>query len=80
MVGQRRAPDHEPDPFHCLGRRELDRVEFARHATWTRTLRLEFDDIPERIVEIPAPESPRPQDWLTTSPARAAECPASAKE
>lgn len=46
---------------------------YALHATSTRALRLEYDDIPERIVEIPAPEAPRPQDWLTTSWARDAE-------
>lgn len=46
---------------------------YALHATSTRALRLEYDDVPERIVEIPAPETPRPQDWLTTSWACAAE-------
>jgi hypothetical protein len=26
------------------------------HATMTRALRLEFDDVPERIQEVPVPE------------------------
>jgi hypothetical protein len=25
------------------------------HATMTRALRLEYDDVPERLVEVPAP-------------------------
>lgn len=33
------------------------------HATTTKALRLEYDDVPERVVEIPAPETPRVQDW-----------------
>ncbi len=28
---------------------------YAMHATMTRALRLEFDDVPERIVEVPGP-------------------------
>ena len=30
---------------------------FAAHATTSRALRLEYDDVPERIVEVPAPKS-----------------------
>lgn len=30
---------------------------YALHATMTKALRLEYDDVPERIVEIPAPEA-----------------------
>jgi hypothetical protein len=26
------------------------------HATMTRALRLEYDDVPERLVEVPVPE------------------------
>jgi alkylhydroperoxidase family enzyme len=33
------------------------------HATATKALRLEYDDVPERVVEIPAPDSPGVQDW-----------------
>ncbi|MEZ5597915.1 MAG: carboxymuconolactone decarboxylase family protein [Pseudomonadales bacterium] len=29
---------------------------YEMHATMTRALRLEFDDVPERIVEVPVPE------------------------
>ena len=36
---------------------------YSLHATSTKALKLEFDDVPERIVEIPAPDSPRVQDW-----------------
>jgi hypothetical protein len=28
---------------------------YSLHATATRALRLEFDDVPERVVEVPAP-------------------------
>ena len=28
---------------------------YALHATSTRALRLEYDNVPERVVEIPAP-------------------------
>ena len=37
---------------------------YGLHATTTKALRLEFDDIPERVVEIPAPSTPGVQDWL----------------
>lgn len=37
------------------------------HATTTKALRLEYDNVPERITEIPAPETPRVQDWLHIS-------------
>ena len=40
---------------------------YALHATSTRALRLEYDDVPERIVEIPAPNAPGVQPWLETS-------------
>jgi alkylhydroperoxidase family enzyme len=36
---------------------------YALHATATKALRLEYDDVPERVVEIPAPESPEVQNW-----------------
>ncbi|MBL8554942.1 MAG: carboxymuconolactone decarboxylase family protein [Phenylobacterium sp.] len=40
---------------------------YSLHATTTKALRLEYDDVPERVVEIPAPESPAAsptvQDW-----------------
>lgn len=36
---------------------------YALHATMTKALRLEFDDVPERVVEIPAPEEAGVQDW-----------------
>jgi alkylhydroperoxidase family enzyme len=36
---------------------------YALHATSTKALRLEYDDVPERVVEIPAPEGPGVQDW-----------------
>jgi hypothetical protein len=29
---------------------------YELHATMTRALRLEFDNVPERIVEVPVPE------------------------
>ncbi|HEX2591291.1 MAG TPA: carboxymuconolactone decarboxylase family protein [Rhizomicrobium sp.] len=38
---------------------------YALHATSTRALRLEYDNVPERVTEIPAPEAPGVQDWLT---------------
>jgi alkylhydroperoxidase family enzyme len=44
------------------------------HATTTRALRMEYDNVPERIVEIPAPETPgEVQDWLSWDWARRAE-------
>jgi alkylhydroperoxidase family enzyme len=36
---------------------------YALHATSTKALRLEYDDVPERVVEIPAPDEPGVQDW-----------------
>jgi hypothetical protein len=36
---------------------------YALHATSTKALRLEYDDVPERVVEIPAPDTARMQDW-----------------
>jgi hypothetical protein len=41
---------------------------YALHATSTRALRLEYDNVPERVTEIPAPEAPGLQDWLTPQP------------
>lgn len=37
---------------------------YAMHATTCRSLRLEYDDVPDRIVEIPASEDGGVQDWL----------------
>lgn len=37
---------------------------YGMHATTCRTLRLEYDNVPDRIVEIPAPEHGGPQDWI----------------
>ncbi len=36
---------------------------YALHATSTKALRLEYDNVPERVVEIPAPEAGGVQDW-----------------
>jgi alkylhydroperoxidase family enzyme len=36
---------------------------YALHATATKALRLEYDDVPERVVEIPAPERPEVRNW-----------------
>lgn len=36
---------------------------YALHATSVKALRLEYDDVPERVVEIPEPDSPGVQDW-----------------
>jgi alkylhydroperoxidase family enzyme len=36
---------------------------YQMHATATKALRLEYDDVPERVVEIPAPDAPKVQDW-----------------
>jgi alkylhydroperoxidase family enzyme len=36
---------------------------YGMHARSCRALRLEYDDIPERLTEIPAPEKPGVQDW-----------------
>lgn len=38
---------------------------YSLHATSTKALRLEYDDVPDRIVEIPVPKTPGVQDWLT---------------
>jgi alkylhydroperoxidase family enzyme len=40
---------------------------YALHATATKALRLEYDDVPERVVEIPAPETPSVQNWRDPS-------------
>ena len=36
---------------------------YVMHATGTKALRLEFDDVPDRLVEIPAPPEPGVADW-----------------
>jgi AhpD family alkylhydroperoxidase len=36
---------------------------YALHATSTKALRLEYDDVPERVVEIPMPANGGVQDW-----------------
>lgn len=36
---------------------------YAMHGRSCRALRLEYDDVPERLVEIPAPATPGVQDW-----------------
>jgi len=33
------------------------------HAITTKALRMEYDDVPERVVEIPVPETQKVQDW-----------------
>ena len=33
---------------------------YVLHATSTRALRLEYDDLPERVVEIPEPQGAKP--------------------
>jgi alkylhydroperoxidase family enzyme len=38
---------------------------YVLHATTCRSLKLEYDDLPERLVEIPAPPSPGVQPWRT---------------
>jgi alkylhydroperoxidase family enzyme len=40
---------------------------YALHATSVKALRLEYDDVPERVVEIPAPAEPGVQDWRDPS-------------
>jgi len=40
---------------------------YALHATSVKALRLEYDDVPERVVEIPAPDEPGVQDWRDPS-------------
>lgn len=37
---------------------------FDMHATLCVAFRLEYDDVPERVVEIPRPATPRAQNWL----------------
>ena len=37
---------------------------YQMHSTGCVALKLEYDDVPDRIVEIPAPASPSVQDWL----------------
>jgi alkylhydroperoxidase family enzyme len=39
---------------------------YGLHATTTKAFRLEFDDVPDRIAEIPAPASPGVQDWRSS--------------
>jgi alkylhydroperoxidase family enzyme len=46
---------------------------FAMHARSSRALKLEYDDIADRIVEIPAPAQPGVQDWLDPKWAEAKE-------
>ncbi len=36
---------------------------YSLHAVSTKTLRLEYDDVPERLREVPAPDTRRVQDW-----------------
>ncbi len=36
---------------------------YSLHATSTKALRLEYDDVADRIVEIPMPATPGVQDW-----------------
>jgi alkylhydroperoxidase family enzyme len=36
---------------------------YSLHATSTKALRLEYDDVADRIVEIPSPAVPGVQDW-----------------
>jgi alkylhydroperoxidase family enzyme len=45
---------------------------YALHATSTKALRLEYDNVPERVVEIPAPQTPGVQDWRDPAWAEAA--------
>ena len=39
---------------------------YSLHATATKALRLEYDDLPDRMVEIPAPATPGVADWRRT--------------
>jgi alkylhydroperoxidase family enzyme len=39
---------------------------YSLHATATKALRLEYDDVPDRIVEVPAPATPGVADWRRT--------------
>jgi len=43
---------------------------YELHATMCRALRLEYDDVPERIVEIPAPDAAAGSDDLSAISAR----------
>jgi len=36
---------------------------YSLHAVSTKALRLEYDDVPERVTEIPVPGTRRVQDW-----------------
>jgi alkylhydroperoxidase family enzyme len=45
---------------------------YALHATSTKALRLEYDNVPERVVEIPEPAEPGVQDWRAPASADAA--------
>ncbi|MBU1376790.1 MAG: carboxymuconolactone decarboxylase family protein [Alphaproteobacteria bacterium] len=40
---------------------------YSLHATATKALRLEYDDVPERVVEIPVPSEGGVQDWRDPS-------------
>jgi alkylhydroperoxidase family enzyme len=64
-----RAPD---DLFDCLHRHLSDEdileityhvMAYNLHAVCCKALRLEFDDVPERIREVPVPEGDEPADW-----------------
>lgn len=46
---------------------------YALHATSTKALRLEYDNVPERVVEIPAPEGGGVQNWRDPAWAESAE-------
>ena len=37
---------------------------YIMHATFMRALRLEFDDVPERVVEVPVPEGTDFNKWI----------------
>jgi hypothetical protein len=37
---------------------------YEMHATMSRALRLEYDDVPERVVEVPAPRQGQAQDVM----------------
>ena len=39
---------------------------YSLHATATKALRLEYDGVPDRVVEVPAPASPGVADWRRT--------------
>lgn len=38
---------------------------YVLHATTCRALKMEYDNVPERVVEIPRPEEQSVQDWRT---------------